>query len=175
MVPIPATASAPNALSTGESPTTPIVFDGIAMFTVLLLNQFTDGFQDPYYIEVVEPEEKEFLDKAGPGSGVVASVQGKIVDIMHRGKSAATTDREHDNYRKNLRSKEGHDRPYTGRLCQAACESRNDDMRFYWLSKPVLCPTILHSYKSGTSTYENGAYMRYDLPCSSSKARHTRQ
>ena len=88
MVPVPAAASAPNALSTGELPTTPIEFDGIALFLVPSLKQFTDAFKDTYYVEVIEPYERELLDKAGPGSGVVASFQGKMIDVVHRGQSA---------------------------------------------------------------------------------------
>jgi hypothetical protein len=85
MVPIASTASAPNALSTGDLPTTPIEFDGIAMFLVPSLKQFTDAFNDPYYVKVIEPDERELLDKAGPGSGVVASFQGKMLDLVHQG------------------------------------------------------------------------------------------
>lgn len=87
MVPVPASKSAPNAISTGTLPTTPIEFDGIAMFLAPSLQQFTDAFNDPYYVEVIEPDEREFLDKTGPGSGVVASFQGKMIDIVHDGES----------------------------------------------------------------------------------------
>ncbi|CAO2658118.1 Nn.00g073780.m01.CDS01 [Neocucurbitaria sp. VM-36] len=89
MVPTAATASAPNALSKTALPTTPIDFDGIAMFLVPSLKQFTDAFSDPYYIEVIEPDEREMLDKEGPGSGVVASFQGKMIDMVRNGRSAA--------------------------------------------------------------------------------------
>ena len=87
MVPIAATDSAPNAISKGDLPTTPIEFDGIAMFLVPSLKQFTDAFSDPYYIEVIEPDEREILDKDGPGSGVVASFQGKMIDMVNSGRS----------------------------------------------------------------------------------------
>jgi hypothetical protein len=87
MVPVPAANSAPNAVSTGTLPTTPIEFDGIAMFLAPSLKQFTDAFNDPYYVEVIEPDEREFLDKAGPGSGVLASFQGKMIDMVHGGES----------------------------------------------------------------------------------------
>lgn len=100
MVPVAATASAPNASSTSELPTTPIEFDGIAMFLVPSLKQFTDAFKDPYYIEIIEPDEREFLDKAGPGSGVVASFQGMMIDIVHEGKSTMETQGLKDEYRK---------------------------------------------------------------------------
>jgi len=100
MVPVPATASAPNALSTGELPTTPIEFDGIAMFLVPSLKQFTDAFEDPYYIAVIEPDEREFLDNAGPGSGVVASFQGKMIDMVHQGQSKMDMNGKYEGYRK---------------------------------------------------------------------------
>lgn len=87
MVPVDAAASAPNAVNKGELPTTPIEFDGIAVFLVPSLKQFTDAFNDPYYIEVIEPDEREFLDKDGPGSGVVASFQGKMIEMVHQAKS----------------------------------------------------------------------------------------
>jgi hypothetical protein len=107
MVPVAATASAPNALSTGELPTTPIDFDGIAMFLVPSLKKFTDAFQDPYYIEIIEPDEREFLDKAGPGSGVVASFQGKMIDMVHHGKSTAQKGGRGEEYRKLFEAFEG--------------------------------------------------------------------
>ncbi|KAH4853749.1 hypothetical protein HBH75_104340 [Parastagonospora nodorum] len=82
MVPIPSTASAPNALHTIELPTTPVEFDGIAMFLVPSLEQFTVAFQDRYYVEVIEPDERVLLDKEGPGSGIVASFVGREVRLV---------------------------------------------------------------------------------------------
>ncbi|KAH7357586.1 EthD domain-containing protein [Pyrenochaeta sp. MPI-SDFR-AT-0127] len=87
MVPIAATASAPNAISKDNLPTTPVEFDGIAMFLVPSLKQFTDAFKDPYYTEVIEPDEREMLDKDGPGSGVIASFQGPMIDMVHQGQN----------------------------------------------------------------------------------------
>ncbi|KAF2246818.1 hypothetical protein BU26DRAFT_567159 [Trematosphaeria pertusa] len=87
MVPSAATDSAPNAVSTSELPTEPVKFDGIAMFLVPSLQQFTDAFRDPYYVNVIEPDERELIDKDGPGSGVVASYQGRMLDMVHRGQS----------------------------------------------------------------------------------------
>ncbi|KAF2017823.1 hypothetical protein BU24DRAFT_420878 [Aaosphaeria arxii CBS 175.79] len=88
MVPSAATASAPNAVSKGELPTEPVEFDGIAMFTVPTLEQFTDAFKDPYYVNVIEPDERAFLDKDGPGSGVIASFRGRMLDMVNGGQSA---------------------------------------------------------------------------------------
>jgi hypothetical protein len=87
IVPVPATASAPNAISRGELPTTPVEFDGIAVFLVPSLESFNAAFEDPYYQEVIEVDERVILDKAGPGSGVIASFNGRMVDMMQRGKS----------------------------------------------------------------------------------------
>lgn len=87
MVPSLATSSAPNALSKGDLPTHPVEFDGIAMFTVPSLEQFKAAFKDPYYINVIEPDEQVMLDKDGPGSGVIASFQGPMHDIVSAAKS----------------------------------------------------------------------------------------
>jgi hypothetical protein len=89
MVPVVATASAPNAFNNGDLPATPIEFDGIAMFLVSSLDKFMEAFKDPYYIDVVEPDEREMLDKEGPGSGIVASFQGKMLDVTLVGKSVS--------------------------------------------------------------------------------------
>jgi len=88
IVPIPATASAPNAVSRGELPTTPVAFDGIAIFLVPSLQQFNAAFEDPYYVDVIEVDERVILDKNGPGSGVLASFNGKMTDMMQRGQNA---------------------------------------------------------------------------------------
>jgi hypothetical protein len=48
-----------------------------------------EAFKDPYYIDVVEPDEREMLDKEGPGSGIVASFQGKMLDVTLVGKSVS--------------------------------------------------------------------------------------
>ena len=111
MVPVAATASAPNALSTGHLPTTPIEFDGIAMFLVPSLKQFTNAFTDPYYIEVIEPDETKLLDKAGPGSGVVASFQGKMIDMIHHGQSAIGIQGKHEEYRRAFEEFEQKQKP----------------------------------------------------------------
>ncbi|KAH5248957.1 hypothetical protein HBI71_168400 [Parastagonospora nodorum] len=87
MVPIPSTASAPNALHTIDLPTMPVEFDGIAMFLVPSLEQFTAAFQDRYYVEVIEPDERVLLDKEGPGSGIVASFVGREVRLVEGGRS----------------------------------------------------------------------------------------
>ena len=98
MVPVPATASAPNAISRGALPTTPVEFDGIAIFLVPSLQQFNAAFEDPYYVDVIEVDERVILDKEGPGSGVIASFNGKMTDMMQRGLNAVGE--KGDKYRK---------------------------------------------------------------------------
>ncbi|PSN67053.1 hypothetical protein BS50DRAFT_588076 [Corynespora cassiicola Philippines] len=100
MVPVDSANSAPNAVTKGKLPTEPIEFDGIAMFLVPSLKQFTDAFKDPYYVNIIEPDEQHILDKDGPGSGVVASFQGKMMDMVHQGQSTRQDDLEV--YRKQL-------------------------------------------------------------------------
>jgi hypothetical protein len=100
MVPVLATNSAPYALSTEPLPTTPIEFDGIAMFLVPSLKHFTNAFKDPYYVEVIEPDEREMLDKTGPGSGVVASFQGRVVTVVLQGESVVRKRVKGEEYRR---------------------------------------------------------------------------
>lgn len=87
MVPSAASSSAPNAANPSTLPTEPVEFDGIAMFLVNSLVSFLEAFKDPYYIHVIEPDEKILLNKDGPGGGVIASWQGKLVSITKDGKS----------------------------------------------------------------------------------------
>jgi hypothetical protein len=61
------------------------------MFVVLSLQQFTNAFSDPYYLEVIEPDERNFVDKEGAGGGLVARFMGKLVDIGIDGKSVLGT------------------------------------------------------------------------------------
>jgi hypothetical protein len=86
MVPA-ATSSAPNAVKQSALPTEPIEFDGIALFLVKSLDSFLQAFKDPYFINVIEPDEQILLDKDGPGGGIMASWQGRLVSITKDGKS----------------------------------------------------------------------------------------
>lgn len=65
-----------------------IEFDGIAMFLVPSLDSFKAAVEDPYYLNVVEPDEHNLMDKTAPGMGVVASFQGVIVPVVHNGVDA---------------------------------------------------------------------------------------
>jgi hypothetical protein len=75
-----------------EPLTTQSEFDGIALFVVPSLQHFDNAFKDPYYIEVIEPDERKFVDKEGSDGGVVAKVRGKMLDIgLDRKRSLGTT------------------------------------------------------------------------------------
>lgn len=63
----------------------PVEFDGIAMFLVPSLDSFKAAVEDPYYLNVVQPDEYNLMDKSAPGSGVVASFQGLIVPVVQNG------------------------------------------------------------------------------------------
>lgn len=56
------------------------------MFLVPSLEKFVEAFQDPYYIEVIEPDERILLDKDRPGRGVLGSYRGKMVELIHGGR-----------------------------------------------------------------------------------------
>jgi hypothetical protein len=111
----------PNAAST-QTASSPIPvepyrghteFDGIAVFVVPSLEHFNNAFNDPYYIEVIEPDEKKFVDKEGLGGGLVARFQGKMLDIGLDRKSMFGTTERSDNYRnafeKFERERKAHD------------------------------------------------------------------
>ncbi|KAF3760667.1 hypothetical protein M406DRAFT_19796, partial [Cryphonectria parasitica EP155] len=90
VIPNSSADSAPNAVrnSPSASPSAAAVeFDGIAMFLVPSLDAFRCMVEDPYYVNVVEPDEHNLLDKAGPGGGVVASVQGTVASVVQGGRT----------------------------------------------------------------------------------------
>ncbi|KAG6359628.1 hypothetical protein INS49_013150 [Diaporthe citri] len=62
-----------------------VEFDGIAMFLVPSLDSFKAAVEDPYYLNVVQPDEYNLMDKSAPGRGVVASFQGLMVPIVQNG------------------------------------------------------------------------------------------
>lgn len=69
-------------------------FDGIAMFLVPSLDSFSKAVEDPYYLNVVEPDEHNLIDKDAVGGGVVASFQGKMVTVVHDGVNAMASDQD---------------------------------------------------------------------------------
>jgi hypothetical protein len=87
MVPVPSAASAPNAKPNATLSREPVEFDGIAVFLVPSLEQFTNAFADLYFVEVIEPDEEVLLDKEGPEGGIVASFVGRVVDVVSDGKA----------------------------------------------------------------------------------------
>jgi hypothetical protein len=82
------TASAPDAIHKTEASTEPMEFDGIALFTVPSLKQHADAHKDPYYLNVVEPDEWNLIDKGGPGGGIVTAYHGQMLDMVHAGQNA---------------------------------------------------------------------------------------
>ena len=92
VIPVSSAESAPNVADvemTGETDGL-VEFDGIAMFLVPSLDSFKAAVEDPYYINVVQPDEYNLMDKSAPGRGVVASFQGSIVPIVQNGVNATT-------------------------------------------------------------------------------------
>ncbi|KAF2106846.1 EthD domain-containing protein [Lophiotrema nucula] len=98
IVPSAATSSAPNASSQQELPKEPVEFDGIAMFTTPALKQWTKAFEDPYFLDVIRPDEVTMIDTKGIGGGIVASFNGKVLDMVIDGKNASGA--AGDKYRK---------------------------------------------------------------------------
>lgn len=66
------------------------------MFLVPSLERFTEAFSDPYYVEVIEPDECQLIDKDGVGNGVIASFQGRMVGVLEEGKTKEWA--RHDEY-----------------------------------------------------------------------------
>ncbi|KZL83040.1 ethyl tert-butyl ether degradation [Colletotrichum incanum] len=62
--------------------TEPVNFDGIAMFLYKSHDVLTAMLAHPYYLEVVEPDEHVFIDKAAFGAGMVASFVGTDIEIV---------------------------------------------------------------------------------------------
>lgn len=82
--------SAPNVRgleSGGETPDL-VEFDGIAMFLVPSLESFKAAVEDRYYLNVVQPDEYNLMDKNAPGRGVVASFEGVVVPVVQNGADA---------------------------------------------------------------------------------------
>lgn len=65
-----------------------VEFDGIAMFLVPSLDNIKAAVEDPYYINVVKPDEYNLMDTSAPGRGVVASFHGLMVPIVQNGHDA---------------------------------------------------------------------------------------
>ncbi|KAF2729556.1 hypothetical protein EJ04DRAFT_580569 [Polyplosphaeria fusca] len=70
----------------GSDPTQLIEFDGVALSLVHDLKLMEARGSDPYYRDVVKPDEERFLDKEAPGEGVVAVFAGGQAPIIEGGK-----------------------------------------------------------------------------------------
>ncbi|KAF4344003.1 hypothetical protein FBEOM_2047 [Fusarium beomiforme] len=84
---------------TGASATEPVSnelvnFDGIAMFLYESADVLTDMLSHPYYVNVVEPDEHVFIDKAAYGNGMVATYIGEHIDVVDDAKSVWVGDKE---------------------------------------------------------------------------------
>ncbi|KAI9154743.1 Conidial pigment biosynthesis dehydratase EthD [Paramyrothecium foliicola] len=77
IVPTAGGASAPDS-------TELVDFDGIAMFLYQSADVLTAMLSHPYYIDVVEPDEHVFIDKAAFGGGMVATYIGNHVEVVNR-------------------------------------------------------------------------------------------
>lgn len=51
------------------------MFDGCALFEIQSFEQFARAFDDKYYINVIEPDERKFIDKKKVG---VTRVRGEV-------------------------------------------------------------------------------------------------
>lgn len=73
MIPVSSPESAPNVAAVSLKGETAglVEFDGIAMFLVPSLDSFKAAVEDPYYLNVVQPDEYNLMDKSAPGRGVV--------------------------------------------------------------------------------------------------------
>ncbi|GJD02417.1 Ethyl tert-butyl ether degradation [Colletotrichum higginsianum IMI 349063] len=68
--------------STEPAATEPVEFDGIAMFLYKSDEVLAAMLAHPYYLEVVEPDEHVFIDKAAFGAGMVATFVGTDIEIV---------------------------------------------------------------------------------------------
>jgi hypothetical protein len=72
---------------------TPVEFDGIAMFLYKSADVLGEMLAHPYYIEVVEPDEHVFIDKAAFGGGMVATFIGTQIEVVDHSKDVWVGDR----------------------------------------------------------------------------------
>jgi hypothetical protein len=58
------------------------------MFIMPSLQHSLDAFKDPYYANVIEPDERVLLDIEGADQGAVAKFVGSMFDMVNGTKSA---------------------------------------------------------------------------------------
>ncbi|KAK7216829.1 hypothetical protein V2G26_004832 [Clonostachys chloroleuca] len=63
-----------------------VEFDGIAMFLYDSPDVLAAMLSHPYYLEVVEPDEHNFIDKEAYGGGMVATFVGTHIEAVDRAK-----------------------------------------------------------------------------------------
>ncbi|KAF2638412.1 hypothetical protein P280DRAFT_482278 [Massarina eburnea CBS 473.64] len=73
----------PNANTT----TTPVAFDGIAIFVVPSMQHLSTAFADPYFAAVIQVDEERFLDYGGEYGSVVARFEGPVHDVVVGGRA----------------------------------------------------------------------------------------
>lgn len=56
-------------------------YDGIAMFELESEDDWSEAVKDEFYINVIEPDEHKFINKAGHGRGILQYSFGKLVKI----------------------------------------------------------------------------------------------
>jgi hypothetical protein len=74
----------PHKTSTATSPRP---FDGIAMFEVPSIEDFPAAFRDPYFLNIVDPDEYNLIDKKGFQGGLIASYMGNMVSVLDHNQS----------------------------------------------------------------------------------------
>jgi hypothetical protein len=77
--------SAPNA-KFEDIPTAPQEYDGWVMWEVPSLEEFVKAFQDPYYLQYIEPDEHNLIDKNSFARGIIASFASSGFQVMKDGK-----------------------------------------------------------------------------------------
>jgi hypothetical protein len=65
------------------------------------LESFLKAFQDPYYVQVIEPDEHHLIDKNSFAGGIVASFSSPIFQVLKGGHSQLSGS-DTDEYRKKF-------------------------------------------------------------------------
>jgi hypothetical protein len=81
----------------------PVEFDGIAIFLYKDPEVLAAMLSHPYYIDVVEPDERVFIDKEAFGAGLVATYIGTNIEGVDGGKDVWVGDAAtRDEYRRRF-------------------------------------------------------------------------
>ncbi|TID02474.1 hypothetical protein CH35J_004803 [Colletotrichum higginsianum] len=71
----------------------PVEFDGIAMLLYPSVEVIHAFVTHPYYTDVVEPDEHNFMDKSAFGAGMVATFRGTQIEVADDNEYVWTGDR----------------------------------------------------------------------------------